>query len=991
MNISFNLATLALATQLIGVAVGETTVVAHYKLGENAGQVTFEVGPKEQTDFSGREKDLVRQGEPKFFAAAPPHRAGSGSLQFDGNRDMYTREENIVDTSDNCVIEAWAASQLPTHDGLHGVVANGNGGRGYVLGQSGDRWVAFVGGVGSFDLGPVQEGAWTHLAIVKDQDSARAFRDGALVCEIAAPAAIASQFRIGNAGLPTEGFKGLIHEVRVAKFETGCFDPMADLLVDYKAIDEAKKVNRAERTALISSLADQSGVEDVKSLRTERARQDWLIRPVSVPASVQLKLADDGQSAEIMLSNGLVSRTFYLGNNLACVSYRNLSNEAEFIRGVKPEARVKLDDTWYPIGGLSQQPESSYLMTDWLPDMPTSPTAFRFTGMSVSSPMKRYHWQPKFNAVSSAWPPKGIRLTMHYVAPQSATHPHRDVTVDVHYEIYAGLPVIAKSIEVHNNSEMPIEVDEFESEILALAQDQIERIHTESDYSCHLINHRPGDAHAAGDHSRPISYDTPAYLAGGTTTKWKIDPAYNTWAHHTAFVDHLLGHLFRNLMISQAPVGPDQIIEPGDSFFSFHTFELLQDSDEVERRSLGVRRFYRLLAPQVTEHLLAVSTPTHDPAVLIPLIDQMHEVGFERLDISFWPGIAHDNLERAYVDKWSRITSYARQRGIITGGYELMVASRGRGPSVDVVDPATGKPGSPFGQSVCIASDWSDTYYPRVWEFVDRTGFGSLNPDGPYHGCPCASTTHKHHRGLKDSQWAQWQQQVSVFHEVQQRNMWAPAPDWYFLNGQSCTGMGYREASANLSREHTLLLYRQYIYDGTFFKTPSMGWMSIGLIPTYVNDPRSVLEPLHENIEWYELHMAQLLASGAQPSFRANRLYDTPATKKVVQKWIGWFKQHRDILMSDLIHVRRPDGRDIDVMLHVNPDLSEKGMAIIFNPLNESVTREVTLPLYYTGLNQTALIRQEGQEPVEYRLDERRNVTINAQLPPRGVTWYVIE
>ncbi|HAC20807.1 MAG TPA: hypothetical protein DCF91_01755, partial [Porphyromonadaceae bacterium] len=177
------------------------------------------------------------------------------------------------------------------------------------------------------------------------------------------------------------------------------------------------------------------------------------------------------------------------------------------------------------------------------------------------------------------------------------------------------------------------------------------------------------------------------------------------------------------------------------------------------------------LAPQVTESLISGGITSHDEKELKAFIDQMAELGLERLDIMAWPGISHDNLDEKYIQHWKMIADYAKERGIPMGGYELQIASRGRGAEVDCISPETGKPGSLFGQSVCVASDWKDTYYGKMWEFFDKTGFKTYNMDGPYHGDPCAATNHKHHRGMNDSQWEQWKAQVEVIHELQKRDM----------------------------------------------------------------------------------------------------------------------------------------------------------------------------------------------------------------------------
>lgn len=221
--------------------------------------------------------------------------------------------------------------------------------------------------------------------------------------------------------------------------------------------------------------------------------------------------------------------------------------------------------------------------------------------------------------------------------------------------------------------------------------------------------------------------------------------------------------------------------------------------------------------------------------------------------------------------------------------------------------------------------------------------------------------------------------------------MYVPIPDWYFLNGQSATGMGYREATANLTPQQQMLLGRQYIYDGTWHKAPTMGWMTLQLVGFYTNDPRVGLEPLSENLDRYETQLFQYLASGCQLTVRGNRLYDTPETKAMVQKWVNWFKKYRSILTSDIIHLGRPTGRDLDAMFHVNPFIKEKGMAIVFNPTDRAIQREIRLPLYYTGLTKTASVREQEGTPVTYTLNEAHEIAVPVNVPAGGFTWLVVE
>jgi hypothetical protein len=106
---------------------------------------------------------------------------------------------------------------------------------------------------------------------------------------------------------------------------------------------------------------------------------------------------------------------------------------------------------------------------------------------------------------------------------------------------------------------------------------------------------------------------------------------------------------------------------------------------------------------------------------------------------------------------------------------------------------------------------------------------------------------------------------------------------------------------------------------------------------------------------------------------------------------VDFYKEYRDILDSDIIHVRRPDGRDIDCILHVNPQLEHKGLAMVYNPLNNPVKKQLKLPLYYTGLTKTAVIREQRGKSSKYELDREYNVEIPVDIAPKSITWFVVE
>ena len=970
-----NLKRMAMAAALITLclfAEAKVKPVVHYNFGKS-GNVTYAVAPEKLTPVTGK-GELFAIGRPVFYADAPGDKKmkGEGGILFNGNGDGYKLEGAFGSPAENQVLEIWVKPRLDTQQGekekelAQVLLSNGTAKEGYVFVHRRGHWYLISGGSGRVEIGEVLPNAWTHLAMVMEEGKGTVWMNGKKTGTFKPTKAIAPHFSIAVSEEGKEAFYGEIYEVRYSTFATGKFNPESDFLLDYKKIKEISKQRLAERRVLVQQLEQASaGKKIVTELPDVRQEKDGLISQVDEPACLFVQKSEDGLTSKFQLNNGLVSRTFYVGENIACVGYKNHSNEAEFLRAVKPEARVCIDS--------------------WYAEMEASDLAFTLEKVETGLPLKRYPWTPKYNAVPTDWPAKGVRMEMTFIPTESMVDV-KDIRVKVNYEIYQGLPLIAKWIEVVNEGEEAVLLNDMECEVLAVNQDQVKRIHVESDFSFALVN-----ADIEGSALMHYAGTPKAYHVGSSTTKWTVDKDYNTWASHNQAEDKFLGFPHHNLLLSKLPMGPCTKVSKEVPFKSYITFELLQDSDDRERQSLGHRRMYKKLAPQTTESLISGGITSHDETKLKGFIDQMAELGLEQLDIMAWPGISHDNLDSAYVQLWRRVASYAKERGIVMGGYELQVASRGRGAEVDCIHPETGKPGSLFGQSVCIASKWKDTYYSKMWEFFDKTGLMTYNMDGPYHGDPCASTVHPYHACLEDSQWQQWKTQVEVIHELQRRGMYIPIPDWYFLNGQCSTGMGYREASANLTPQQQLLLGRQYIYDGTWHKIPTMGWMTLQLVGFYTNDPRVGLEPLCDNLDRYEAQLMQFLGSGCHLTIRGNRLYDTPETKQMVSRCIDWFKEYRDILTSDIIHVSRPTGRDLDCMMHVNPFIKHKGMVVVFNPTDRDITKEMRLPLYYTGLKGKATVTASDGNKQSFSLNQQSELLLPVSIKAQGVSWFLIE
>jgi hypothetical protein len=684
---------------------------------------------------------------------------------------------------------------------------------------------------------------------------------------------------------------------------------------------------------------------------------DWLVTAPKERAA----LTKSAAGREITLSNGLIRRTWRIAPDAATVAFDNLMTGASLIRGVKPEAEVALDGQSYAVGGLVGQEEWAYLRPEWVDHMQPVADAFHFTGMEQGATKERFPWKRAPYSGNQAWPPAGVSLTLNFAHARLP-----GLTLSIHYEMYDGLPVLSKWLTMRNGSGQTIRLNRFVNEVLAVVEPE-SRVEAADRW-------REGDLQVESDYS---FIATRRGQTGSDVAHWETDPNYKTQVSYNLQTPALLR--------CYPPLGPDALIAAGQTFESFRIFELVHDSTDRERRGLAERRMYRALAPWSQENPILMHVRQADPDAVKLAIDQSSATGFEMVIMSFGSGF---NIEKPGADYAAQIKSlvdYGRARGVALGGYSLL-ASRKISPSDDVVNP---KP--IFGNSPCLGSNWGASYFAKLREFIDATGLAVLEHDGSYPGDTCASTNHPGHHGLEDSQWTQWRTIADFYAWCRARAVYLNVPDWYFLEGANKTAMGYRETNWSLPRERQVLLARQNIYDGTWEKTPSMGWMFVPLVQYHGGGAAATLEPLKDHLDYYERHLELNLSAGVQACYRGPRLYDSPETMAVVKRWVAFYKQHRAILESDIIHLRRPDGRDYDAILHVNPSLAEKGLAVFHNPLDRAMTRTVSLPLYYTGLTTSAAIRVEGGPARTVRLGRDYHVEVAVTIPAGGMTWLVVE
>ena len=576
------------------------------------------------------------------------------------------------------------------------------------------------------------------------------------------------------------------------------------------------------------------------------ARVDWLLDPSSYKA--QVVRSADGR--EVVLDNGLVRRVIRLAPNAATVAFENLMTEESIIRAVRPEASVVLDGVRYEVGGLRGQPTQSFLKPAWIESLKANPEAFQFASLKTGQTEARFAWKKRLEWMPKdvTWPPPGVSLTLEFRPPagsSGAGQSREGLAVEVHYDLYDGLPLISKWIVVRNGTPQAVRLNSFVSEILAAVE-----------YESYVDDNPRWEL--------PSLYVETDYAFGGMGSKggnrgvrWGVDPDYTSQVNYNRNTPCLLE--------CRPPQGPDQEIAPGGSFESFRAFELAQDSTERERKGLAQRRMYRTIAPWVTENPVLMHVRSARPEAVKLAIDQCAEVGFEMVILTFGSGFNFESRDQNYQAQLKELADYGKSKGIVLGGYSLCSSRAAGTPADNTVGPTA------FGVAPCLGAKWGREYLDQLKSFMENTGLAVLEHDGSYPGDTCAATNHPFHRGFEDSQWVQWKAITGLYKWCRANGVYLNIPDWYFLSGGTKTGMGYREVNWSLPRAYQEIIERQNIFDGTWEKTPSMGWMFVPLTEYQGGGAAATIEPL-------EGSSAALRAASGQSLWRGrDRLLSRPA------------------------------------------------------------------------------------------------------------------
>lgn len=314
-------------------------------------------------------------------------------------------------------------------------------------------------------------------------------------------------------------------------------------------------------------------------------------------------------------------------------------------------------------------------------------SSFEMVNYTVGLPVAPYPWTPGYRHAPDnvSWPPKGKTLTVLFKPPAKVASPsHAGILVYVHYELYQGVPILAKWMTVENTLETPVRVDAITIEMLGtnkpyapqglspLAQPwdndptamTVSWLYVEANIphganvtwsSDPYLNESPG----ADEPVLECSYTIGPGVVLASKDAYKLSGGKRRFSRHPqSFSKHGTGQ-------AKLSEGAGLMV---NEFDTYHVLELVTDTYDFERVGMSRHRMTRLLAPQTQENPIFFHCTNSTSEGFRSAIDQMVEVGFELYIYSFGSGFNLENLSDENIEKIAADVRYARSKGIEVGG-----------------------------------------------------------------------------------------------------------------------------------------------------------------------------------------------------------------------------------------------------------------------------------------------------------------------------------
>ena len=368
-------------------------------------------------------------------------------------------------------------------------------------------------------------------------------------------------------------------------------------------------------------------------------------------------MVNDG--SYITMTNGLITRRFVTKPAFGTVDFRSEVKDQSILRMITVETNITLDDVLYPVGGLHAAMGTLAFLNRSALNLTVAPNAFVFASYDTVAPTAPFHWEPglRHSPQSANWPPKGLRLRVKFHPPSSAKPEHANVVVYLNYEMYVGIPLLAKWVTVEYDGDSPIMVNCVIVEYLST-----QKPYALFSYSPlpHPWEHGPG---ATGSWLY-IQTNEPH----GTRCSWEYEPTGVKGKPADYGADE--PSLNCTYEIGPGVIMANQSLDKFAlaQFDSFRVFELVTDSADRERVGLSRHRLLRLLAPQTQENPIFFHGTDSTSIGFKIAVEQMAAVGFEMFIYSFGSGFNLEHTDPDYIQRIADQIHFARDLGIEVGG-----------------------------------------------------------------------------------------------------------------------------------------------------------------------------------------------------------------------------------------------------------------------------------------------------------------------------------
>ena len=357
----------------------------------------------------------------------------------------------------------------------------------------------------------------------------------------------------------------------------------------------------------------------VLSIKTiaQTPNTDWLIKPIAQRS--EIKIGDKF----LELNNGLIARRIQISPNAATTSFKNLVTGEQFIRSVRPEARVVLDGKTYNVGGLYGQKEHAYLLEDWIPTFTSKDADFQYLRYEIGEVQPHFSWNCQTWA-SNKKLPTGKHLKLFFT---SNTEGVKGVEIVVHYEIFDGIPVLSKWLSMENKNTNVLKINQVVHESLAMVEEESAVVGKPEKMK------KPQKIYIENN----FAYNNAMrYELSDQATHWSIDSTYTSQVNYN-YETPCVVEVYPTL-----GVGID--LKPNEIYKSIRSYELILDSYDRERNGLARRKMYSTLFPWTTQNPIFMHLVSTDPVKVKNVIDQCAETGYEMVILSFGSGL---NMEDA--------------------------------------------------------------------------------------------------------------------------------------------------------------------------------------------------------------------------------------------------------------------------------------------------------------------------------------------------------